>query len=41
MKNKLQGINSKADEAEVHIRNLEYKQAENIQSEQQKKKKES
>ena len=39
MKNILQGINSRLNEAEDLISNLENKVAENIQSEQQTKKK--
>ena len=38
MKNNLQGINSTVDEAENQISNLEYKEAKNTQSEQQKEK---
>ena len=35
MKNNLQGINSRVDEAENQISDLEYKEAKNTQSEQQ------
>ena len=35
MKNNLQGISSRVDEAENQISDLEYKEAENTQSEQQ------
>ena len=38
MKNILQGINSKVDEAEDQIREMGDKEAENTQSEQQKEK---
>ena len=38
MKNTLQGIDSNVDEAEYQISNLGYKEAENIQSEQEKEK---
>ena len=38
MKNNLQGINKRVDEAKNHISDLEYKEAKNTQS---KKKKES
>ena len=38
MKNKLQGINRRADEAENQVSDLESKEAENTQSEQQKEK---
>ena len=38
MKNNLEGINSRGKEAENQINNLEYKQAKNTQSEQQKEK---
>ena len=38
IKNNLQGINSRVDEAENQISNLEYKAAKNTQSEQQKQK---
>ena len=38
MKNNLQGINSKVDEAENQISDLECKEAKNTQSEQQKEK---
>ena len=38
--NTLQGINSRADEAEDQIRDLEDKEVENTQSEQQRKKRE-
>lgn len=37
-KNTLQGINSRVDEVENQIRDLEDKEAENIQSQQQKEK---
>ena len=37
-KNTLQGINSRADEAEKQINSLENKETENTQSEQQKEK---
>ena len=36
MKNNLQGNNSRVDEAKNQIKNLEYKEAKNNQSEQQK-----
>ena len=39
MKNTLQGIDSGVDEAEDQISKLEHKEAENTQSEQQKRKK--
>ena len=39
MKNNLQGIKSRVDEAKKEISDLEYKEAENTQSEQQKEKK--
>ena len=38
MKNNLQGIKSRVDEAKKEISDLEYKEAENTQSEQQKEK---
>ena len=38
MKSNLQGINSRVDEAKNQIRDLEYKEAKNIQSEQQEEK---
>ena len=38
MKNNLQEINSRVDKAEKQISNLEYKEAKNTQSEQQKEK---
>ena len=38
IKNNLQGINSRVDEAENQISNLEYKEAKNNQSEQQEEK---
>ena len=38
MKNNLQGINSRVYEAKNQISNLEYKEAKNTQSEQQKEK---
>ena len=38
MKNNLQGINSRVDEAENQISDLEYKEAKNTQSEQQEEK---
>ena len=38
IKKNLQGTNSGVDEAENHINDLEYKDEDNIQSEQQKKK---
>ena len=41
MKNNLQGINSGVDEAKDKIRDLEYKEAKDTQSEQQKGKKKS
>ena len=37
MKNNLQGIRSKADEAENQINNLEYKDGKNPQTQQQKR----
>ena len=39
--NNLQGINSSVDEAENQISNLGYKEAKNVQSEEQKETKES
>ena len=39
MKNNLQGINSRVDEAKNEISNLEYKEVKNTPSEQHKKKK--
>ena len=41
VKNNLQGINSRVDEAKNEISNLEYKEVKNTPSEQHKKKKES
>ena len=41
MKNSLQGINNREDEAKNQIINLEYKEEKNTQSEHQKGKKES
>ena len=38
IKNNLQGINSRVDEAEIHMSNLDYKETKNNQSEQQEKK---
>ena len=38
MKNTLQGINSTVDETQNKIRDLEYKEAKNTQSEQQEEK---
>lgn len=38
MKNNLQGFNSRVDEAENQVSNLEYKEAENTQSKQQREK---
>ena len=38
MKNNLQGLNSKVDEDKNQISDLEYKEAKNTQSEQQKEK---
>ena len=38
IKNNLQGINSRVHDAENQISNLEYKEAKNTQSEQQKEK---
>ena len=38
MKNTLEGINSRLDEAEDQISNLDHMVAENLQSEQQKEK---
>ena len=39
MKNNLQGINSRVDEAKNQISNLEYKKAKNTQQEEQEEKK--
>ena len=39
MNNNLQGINSRVDEAKNQISNLEYKEAKDTQSDQQKEKK--
>ena len=38
IKNNLRGINSRVDEAENQISNLEYKEAKNHQSEQEEEK---
>ena len=38
IKNNLQGINSRVDEAEIHMSNLDYKETKNNQSEQPEKK---
>ena len=37
MKNALQGINSRVDEIEDQVKNLDYKEAKNTQPEQEKR----